>query len=137
MSQNENVLVRLKSVQDKLGYIPEESLKEIARETRVPASEVYGVATFYAFLSVKPKGRNIIRICRSEPCRLKESHDVVHALERELGIEPGQTTADDRFTLEYTNCIGACDVSPAMLVNDDLYGNLSPEKIRPILNSYD
>ncbi len=134
--QNENVLVRLKEVQDKLGYIPEESIKELAQSSSVPVSQVYGVATFYSFLTVKPKGRNIIRICQSEPCHIKDYQIVIAALEDALGVDPGETTADGRFTLEFTNCIGACDMAPAMLINYDLHGNLTPEKIPQILQLY-
>lgn len=134
--QNENVLVRLKEVQDKLGYIPEESIKELAQSSSVPVSQVYGVATFYSFLTVKPKGRNIIRICQSEPCHIKDYQIVITALEDALGVDPGETTADGRFTLEFTNCIGACDMAPAMLINYDLHGNLTPEKIPQILQLY-
>ncbi|MDO8577794.1 MAG: NADH-quinone oxidoreductase subunit NuoE [Dehalococcoidales bacterium] len=134
--QNETVLVRLKEVQDKLGYIPEESIKAIAQSTGVPVSQVYGVATFYSFLTVKPKGRNIIRICQCEPCHIKDSKVIIAALEDALGVDPGETTADGRFTLEFTNCIGACDMAPAMLINDDLLGNLTPGKIPQILQLY-
>ncbi len=134
--ENQNVLVRLEEVQNDLGFISEESLKEIARSTGVPLSQVYGVATFYSFLSLKKKGRNLIRICRSEPCHIKHAPDIVAALKTALGIEPGQTTADGRFTLEHTNCIGACDAAPAMLVNNDLHGNLTVGKITEILESY-
>ena len=134
--QIRTVLERLQEVQEKLRYIPEEAIQEIARSTGVPVSEVYGVATFYSFLAVKPKGRNVVRICRSEPCHMKDGEKVVTAIEQALGISAGRTTADGRFTLEFTNCIGACDMAPAMLINDDLHGNLTPEKIPQILQLY-
>jgi NADH-quinone oxidoreductase subunit E len=134
--QNDTILVLLKTVQDRLGYIPDRSIKDIAQASGIPVSEVYGVATFYSFLAVKPKGRHVIRICRSEPCHIKDAVKVVAAIEKAIAIAPGQTTPDGRFTFEYTNCIGACDMAPAMLVNDDLHGNLTAEKIPQILQSY-
>ena len=130
------MLVLLKKTQRQFGYIPEDSIIEIARSLDVPISEVYGVASFYSFLAVKPKGRNVIRICQSLPCHLKHSQAVIESLEKELGIKPGETTADSKFSLEFTNCIGACDMAPAMLVNDDLHGNLTLDKIAQILKSY-
>ena len=126
----------MKQAQRKHGHVSEEALNEIARLLDVPVSEVYGVATFYSFLSTRPAGRNVIRVCRSLPCHLKHSEEIIARLKNVIGIKPGETTADGRFTLELTNCIGACDQSPAMLVNDDLHGDLTPEKISRILETY-
>lgn len=118
------------------GHITEEDLTEIARALDVPVSEVFGVATFYSFLTTRPAGRNIIRVCRSLPCHLKHSEEILTSLKNEIGINPGEITADGRFSLELTNCIGACDRAPAMLINDDLHGDLTPEKISQVLKSY-
>lgn len=134
--QDENVLVRLKKAQGQFGYIPEKSIMEIAQSLDLPVSEVYGVATFYSFLATRPRGRNVIRVCQSLPCHLKHSGILIDTLESALGIKPGETTADSRFSLEFTNCIGACDLAPAILINSDLHGNLTPDKISQILKSY-
>ena len=134
--EREKLMALLEEEQGKSSYVSEEFLTEVASSLRLSISEVYGVATFYSFLSTKPQGRHIIRICKSVPCDLKNSQMVITSLEKELGIEPGETTSDGRFTLELTNCIGACDKAPAMLVNNDVYGNLSPDKIAQILKSY-
>ncbi|MFC1953200.1 NAD(P)H-dependent oxidoreductase subunit E, partial [Chloroflexota bacterium] len=99
-------------------------------------NDVYGVASFYSFLSPKPLGRNIIRICRSLPCYMKDYQTVAESITGEIGINPGETTADGRFTFELTNCIGACDKAPAMLINDEVHGNLTPDKISRILKTY-
>lgn len=134
--QERNILVRLKDVQAKSGYISPADIAEIAKSYDTSISEVYGVATFYSFLCVTPPGRNVIRICRSLPCHLKEGDAVRKQVSEILGIGPGETTADGRFTLEVTNCIGACDMAPAMLVNGDLHGNLTPQNIADTLESY-
>lgn len=134
--EREKLMALLEEEQGKSSYVSEEFLTEVASSLRLSISEVYGVATFYSFLSTKPQGRHIIRICKSVPCDLKNTQMVITSLEKELGIEPGETTSDGRFTLELTNCIGACDKAPAMLVNNDVYGNLSPDKIAQILKSY-
>jgi NADH-quinone oxidoreductase subunit E len=97
---------------------------------------VYGVTTFYSFLSVEPLGRNVIRICKSIPCYLKNAEMIVESAEKVLGIKPGQTTEDGRFSFELTNCIGACEQAPAMLINDEVHGHLTPRKIAEILRSY-
>lgn len=133
---DENVLIRLKNAQSQFGYIPEKSIMEIAQSLDLPVSEVYGVATFYSFLAIRPLGRNIIRVCQSMPCHLKHSEMVIGTLESMLGIRPGETTADSRFSLEFTNCIGACDLAPAILINSDRHGNLTPDKIPQILKLY-
>ena len=136
LPRDENVLVRLKKAQSQFGHIPEESIFEIAQSLDLPVSEVYGVATFYSFLATKPLGRNVIRVCQSLPCHLKHSEMVIGTLESMLGVRPGETTADSRFSLEFTNCIGACDLAPAILINGDRHGNLTPDKIPQILKLY-
>jgi len=131
-----SLLVHLKQVQEKLGYVPDEHMAEVAQSLNVPLSEIYGVATFYSFLSSRPLGRNVIRVCRNLPCYLKNAETIVKSLEDELGISPGETTADARFSLEPTNCIGACDRAPAMLINSDVHTDLTPAKIAKILKEY-
>jgi NADH-quinone oxidoreductase E subunit len=126
----------LKSRQETEGYVSEASMKEIADTLTLPLSEVYGVATFYAFLSTKPKGKNVIRICKSLPCYLKNGSMIIDEVVRGIGIKPGEMTPDGRFSFELTNCIGACDEAPAMLINEKLYGNLTAGKITDILKSY-
>jgi NADH:ubiquinone oxidoreductase subunit E len=132
----ENVLIALKQEQAQSGYLSPEFMRNVAKSYSVPENEVYGVASFYSFLPLGPMGRNIIRICRSLPCHLKEGPLILAALESELGIKPGQTTADGCFTLEVTNCIGLCDRAPAMLINNDPHVDLTPAKVKNILDSY-
>jgi len=134
--EHDSLLVLLKKVQSELGYIPAELITDTAQSFNIPVSEVYGVATFYSFLSTKPLGRNVIRICKSLPCYIKDSRIIVESIADRLGIKPGETTADGRFSFELTNCIGACDKAPAMLINSDVHGNLTPGKISQILKKY-
>ena len=134
--KQENLLVLLKRAQDEFGYVSEEVIADIAQSLDISMSEVYGVATFYSFLSNKPTGRNVIRICQSLPCYLNNSELIIQCLADELGIKPGETTPDGQFSFELTNCIGACDRAPAMLVNNDIHVGLTPEKISQILSEY-
>jgi len=127
----------IKAEQEKEGFVSEEAMAGMAQKMGVSVGDVYGVTTFYSFLSTKPLGRHVIRICKSVPCFLKNGEMIAASIETELGIAPGETTADGRFTFELTNCIGACDQAPAMLVDDEVYGELTPGKIKEILQSYD
>ena len=131
----ENLLVLLKRAQEKFGYVSEEVITEVAESLNISISEVYGVATFYSFLSNKPLGKNVIRICKSLPCYLKDSQMIIKSVGEEIGIKPGETTPDGKFSFELTNCIGACDKAPAMMINSDPHGDLTPAKISQILKA--
>ncbi len=132
----ENLLILLEETQDKFGYLSQESLAELAKSLSLSIGDVYGVATFYSFFSTKPQGRNVIRICKSLPCFLKNSQAVVESVEREIGIKLGENTGDGRFSFQLTNCIGACDRAPAMMINNDVHVDLTPRKISQILKAY-
>ena len=132
----EELLARLKEAQKESGYVTEEVMTELAESLDLPLHDIYGVASFYSFLSTKPMGRNVIRICKSLPCYLKNYQAIVDSVQKEIGIKPGQTTADGRFSFELTNCIGLCDRAPAMLINDDPHVDLTPGKISQILKTY-
>src|SRR4030067_1482203 len=132
----EFLLALLQEEQEKNGHISDQFIGQTAKSIGLSISEVYGVATFYHLLSIKPLGRNVIRACKCIPCYLKSSQLVVETIQEELGIAPGETTLDGRFSLQLTNCIGACDQAPAMLLNHDLHGCLTPVKIVKILEGY-
>jgi NADH-quinone oxidoreductase subunit E len=134
--RQEDLVRLLKEAQGKFGYVLEEVMAELAESLEIPINEVYGVASFYSFLSIKPLGRNVIRVCKSLPCYLKNCQIIIEAVEKELGIKPGETTADGRFSFQLTNCIGLCDQAPAMMINNDAHVDLTPEKISQILKSY-
>lgn len=114
--------------------IPKDVAATVSREMRVPLSQIYGVETFYAFYSTKKRGKVLIRLCKSAPCHIKGAKEVLEVFEKALGIKAGETTADGELTLETCECIGVCDVSPAALVDDTVYGNLSPESVRELIS---
>lgn len=126
----------LEAAQDKSAHISQETIAELAESLDLSIGEVYGVASFYSFLSTKPQGRNAIRICQSLPCLLKYAQTIIESVQKEIGIMPGETTPDGKFSFELTNCIGACDKAPAMMVNSDVHGDLTPKKIARILQAY-
>ena len=133
----ENLLVQLNKAQKESGHLSPGILSGLAESLDIPLSKVYGVASFYSFLATKPQGRNVIRICRNLPCLLKGSETIIEAISEEIDIKLGQATVDGRFSFKFTNCIGACDKAPAMLINDDVHGELTPAKVAQILSSYD
>lgn len=121
--------------QSKENCITEKDLKIISKELDVSISKAYGVATFYSMLSTKKRGKYVIQICNSGPCYVKNSKKVAKAFESILGIKIGEITEDGLFSLEYTSCIGACDLAPAVKINEEIYGNLNREKISEIIDS--
>lgn len=125
----------LQEIQLRHGHVSDYAQQEIARLLDIHPVEVYGVTTFYSFLSVEPKGRFIVRLCRTISCDLAGKEAVSRAIERELGIKFGETSADKKFTLEYINCMGMCDQGPAMLINDRVYTKLTPYSVVEILKS--
>ena len=131
-----SILLLLQDAQNRLGYLPQETIAEVASSLQVSISEVYGVASFYSFLVLQSQGRNVIRICKSLPCHLKNAPMIIESILQTLGIGPGETTTDGSFSFQLTNCIGACDKAPAMMINNDVHGDLTPEKIPHILQSY-
>ncbi len=126
----------LQEVQNIYGYLPGDVLKHVARELRIPFSKVFGVCTFYAQFHLKPRGRNIIRVCLGTACHVRGGAKIFEAAQDSLGVEPGGTTDDLRFTLETVACIGACGLSPCMMVNDETHGRLVPKKVGGIFESY-
>ena len=131
-----NLLSMIKKAQDKSRHVSQKFLADTADSMNLSISEIYGVSTFYSFISTRPLGKNVIRICKSVPCFLQGSEMILKSIEEEIGIKPGEMTRDKKYSLELTNCIGACDQAPAMLVNSDVHGNLTPKKISRILQQY-
>jgi NADH-quinone oxidoreductase subunit E len=130
------LLALLKQEFGKNGNLSKTVMTSLAGKTGLPLNEVYGVSTFYAYLPVAAVGRNIIRVCGCLPCDMKDAQLVIGSIKKELGIEPGQTTGDAKFSLEQVGCIGACDQAPVMMINGRLFGNLTPARIAEILKSY-
>jgi NADH:ubiquinone oxidoreductase subunit E len=117
-------------------YLTGEDLRLVADYLSLPLSAVHDAVTFYSMFSLVPRGRHIIRVCNSPPCHLAGSWSLISALKEELGVDVGGTTPDGLFTLELTSCLGVCGVAPAMMIDDEVYGNLTPEKLREVLASF-
>lgn len=126
----------LQGIVSKERYLSSEAMTEVARELDISAAEVYGTATFYSFLDTTPKGKYVIRVCRTIVCDMHGKKDVLKTLENILKIKVGETTMDKKFSLLETNCIGWCNKGPAMLINDEVYTELTPDKTREIIQDY-
>lgn len=123
----------LQQVQQALGYLPEQALVRIARFTRVPEATVFGVATFYSQFRLVPVGRKIIKVCRGTGCYVKGAPRLLDEVEKLLGIKDGETTPDLEYTLETVACFGSCALAPVVVINDQVYGSVTPEKIKALL----
>jgi NADH-quinone oxidoreductase subunit E len=130
------IIPLLQRLQDVYGYLPQDVVIEVARRTGLPASRVYGVATFYAQFRLKPGGRHTIRCCRGTACHVRGSKTVLNAVKSELGIDDGETTEDMKFSLETVACLGTCFLAPVIMVNNDYFGGMTPGQIRNVLDKY-
>ena len=126
----------LQDIQGKYGYLPEEALNDVSDFVDMPLSSVYGVATFYNQFRLKPLGKNVIRVCRGTACHVKNSANVLSALEAELKVQAGETTRDKVFTLETVACIGACSIAPVISINDEYFGRVTVKEIPKILKKF-
>jgi len=126
----------LQDVQAEYAYLPEDHLRYVSGELRIPATRLYHVATFYKAFSLMPRGRHIISVCRGTACHVRGSARLVETIERELGIRDGQTTDDLAFTLECVNCLGACALAPVVVIDDVYYEKVTPDRLRKILDDY-
>jgi len=135
-TKRESLLPILQAVVEKDRFLSEEAILKIAEETKIPAADVYGTASFYTFLDTVPRGKYVIRVCKTITCAMKGKNQILLALEDFLKIKLGETTPDKLFTILETNCLGWCHKAPAMLVNDDIYTELTPHMVVDILSSY-
>src|SRR5512143_3065889 len=142
-AQRASVIPILGEINETFGYVPIESLGKIRRLINAPEeglfladSHLYATASFYSMFSLKPMGKHVIRFCESAPCHVVAAQAVIDCTQEYLGVNVGETTPDHEFTLLITSCIGVCSVGPVFLVDDDLYGNVTPERVPAILEKY-
>jgi NADH:ubiquinone oxidoreductase subunit E len=139
----ESLIPILSEVNSFFGYIPTKAFSEIKKQIRVPGSrafvsegQLFGLASFYQMLSTKPLGRHVIRFCESAPCHVMGGRQVIQTLKEQLSLEPGDTSPDGKWSMVNTSCLGICGVGPVILIDEDVYGNLTPEQIPDILARY-
>ena len=135
-ARREHLIPLLQAVQEAEGFLSREAIVQIAEHLKLPASKVFGVATFYNQFRFQAQGRYHVQVCRGTACHVKGSANLLAALKRGLKIDPGQTARDGLFSLEVVACIGACGLAPVITVAGEFHAALAPEKITGILNSY-
>jgi len=128
-------LAIMQDMQRLFGYVPREGLEALALRLDCPIASLYSMATFYKALSLKPKGKHIIKVCDGTACHIGGSSNLIDCIRRTLGIEPGETTADSEFTLELVNCVGSCALAPVMLIDKTYYGKVTMESLPGIFGA--
>ena len=130
---NGSLITILQHTQNIYGYLPKEAIELISEKTGIAASEIMGVGTFYTQFRFEPVGKYLIMLCQGTACHVNSSELILQAIKVELGIDDGQTTDDGLFSLKCVACLGCCSLSPVMMINEDTYGSLTPEKAKKIL----
>lgn len=126
----------LQDIQTEYYYLPKEALTQVSETMAIPLSQVYSLATFFRAFSLKPRGRHLINVCLGTACHVRGAVRVLEKIERSLGIRRGETTEDRRFTLETVNCMGACALGPVIKIDGEYYGQMSTEKVDPLLEQF-
>jgi NADP-reducing hydrogenase subunit HndA len=127
----------LHSCQEHFGYLPAEVQEVVSGELIVPVAKVYGVVTFYSFFTMTPKGKHPISICLGTACYVRGAEKVLEEFKKELGLNVGQVTKDNKFSLSSLRCVGACGLAPVVLIGDKTYGRVAPDDVRNILKEYE
>ena len=127
----------LQTITNEIGFISQTAMEELSALMNLPTKEINSVATFYRMLSTQPRGRHVVQFCESAPCHVVGGREVFAALKQALALEPGQTSPDNKWTLLTTSCLGVCGIGPVMLIDTDMYGNVTPEQVNQILSRYE
>lgn len=135
-AKRDSLIPILQEVQETLGYLSQEAVAEIGQSLNLPASKIYGVATFYNQFRFQPIGKFHVQLCRGTACHVKGSAAVLETVRKELGINPGQTARDGSFSLEVVACMGACGLAPVISINGEFYAGMTPKSVKEVLNSY-
>ena len=136
-NDKENLIMILQAIQREYNYLPQAALSYLSVKIGVPISKLYEVATFYSTFSLEPRGRNIVSICLGTACHVRGGERVRERLQENLEISDGQTTEDQRFTLESVRCIGCCSLGPVVKINEDMHGRISSDEVDRILDQYE
>jgi NADH:ubiquinone oxidoreductase subunit E len=135
-AKKEALIPILQDIQSDLNWLPEEVLRAVADKLAVPLRDVYGVATFYRTLSLRPRGKHIVTVCLGTACHVRGGQRIMDQISETLGIAPGETTRDMNFTLETVNCLGCCAIGPIVVVDGEYYGEMTSRKVGSVLEKY-
>jgi len=126
----------LQDIQEKVGYLPQDLLKQVAKKMSIPLPQIYGVATFFKSLSLAPQGRHEITLCLGTACHVRGAPRILDEITTLLKVDPGETTKDDEFTFKVVNCLGACAIGPVMIIDDKYYGQMSASEAKNLVIKY-
>ena len=132
--EKDNLIQILNEIQEKYGYIPKVAQNEVSKYLNIPMAEIYGVITFYTRFTLEPKGKYNISVCLGTACFVIGSQSILDRLKERLHLEEGQTSADGKFSIDTTRCVGACGIAPVFTVNDEVYGHATVKKLDEVLN---
>ena len=127
------LLVVLEKVQDETRYLPVELQRYIAGKMGVPPSRVFGVATFYSYFSIVPRGRKVVKVCSGTACYVKRAGEIMDRLRRKIGVEGGEVSHDGEYSIEEVRCLGACGLAPVVVIGDQTFGLIDPENVEEII----
>ena len=136
VSPRSDLIAVLQDVQEQLGYLPGEASEQVSRRMRVPLSRIHGVISFYSQFYTTPRGKHTIRVCRGTACHVKGVERVIDTIQRTLDIGEGESTADRRFCLEVVACLGTCFLAPVIMIDNEYFGNLTPQGVDTILKNF-
>jgi len=136
-NKNGALIQVLNEIQKEIGFLPISAQKKVANGLDIPEKEVYGVTTFYSFFSLTPQGKTNIRACLGTACFVKGGKKIAERIEKELGIKPGETTEDRRYSLNVNRCLGACGIAPVIMINDKIHQKVKPGKVMDIIKTYE
>ncbi len=126
----------LQAAQDSIGFIPPLAIEQISEATGIPATEIYGVITFYKQFRLKPLGRHLIRLCKGTACHVVDAEMIAQAVADELRIPPDETTNDGLFTFTVVACLGCCSLAPVLMIDEQTYGRMTPQRVRQLIRQY-
>lgn len=133
-----SVLIQLLlDIQGEFNWISQEAIQSVSERLQIPLSQIYRVASFYKAMSLTPRGRHVINVCLGTACHVRGATRIIDKLEDSLGTKTGETTGDNKFTLERVNCLGCCALGPVVLVDKDYHGKMTPAKVESVLKDYD
>ncbi len=136
MEKKEQLISLLQDIQAEFNYIPRDTLVKISQKLEIPLSQVFSVATFFQAFSLKPRGRHVVTVCLGTACHVKGGQRLVDKMERDYHLKPGETTEDEKFTLETVNCLGCCALGPVLVVDGKYNSQVTPDKLDKILKNY-
>ncbi len=130
-----SLIPALQTTQEVYGYLPKEAMEYISQVLEIPFSEVFGVATFYAQFRLQPRGKHVIKVCSGTACHVRGGPHILKEVEKQLHIKSGETTNDNKFSIEPVACLGACGLAPVMMIDEETFGRLTKERVHQILDS--